>query len=33
LADSYAFLDEILPDYDVPEVSRAIATLGFRAGR
>ncbi|WP_211659175.1 PfkB family carbohydrate kinase [Phytoactinopolyspora halophila] len=30
LADSYAFLDDILPGYEVPEVSRAIATLGFR---
>jgi sugar/nucleoside kinase (ribokinase family) len=33
LADAYAFLEGILPDYEVPEVSRAIATLGFRSGR
>ncbi len=33
LIDNYGFLDTILPDDDVPEVSRAIATLGFRSGR
>ena len=33
LIDNYAFLDTILPDDDVPQVSRAIATLGFRSGR
>jgi sugar/nucleoside kinase (ribokinase family) len=33
LIDSYAFLETILPNIDVPEVSRAIATLGFRSGR
>jgi sugar/nucleoside kinase (ribokinase family) len=33
LVESYAFLGTALPDSDVPEVSRAIATLGFRSGR
>ncbi|PSL06865.1 sugar/nucleoside kinase (ribokinase family) [Haloactinopolyspora alba] len=33
LAGEYEFLDTVLPDDAVPEVSRAIATLGFRAGR
>ena len=33
LIENYAFLESILPDDDVPEVSRAIATLGFRTGR
>jgi sugar/nucleoside kinase (ribokinase family) len=33
LIDSYAFLEEYLPGDDVPEVSRAIATLGFRSRR
>ena len=33
LIDNDAFLDTILPDDDVPEVSRANATLGFRSGR
>ena len=32
LIENYAFLETILPD-DVPEVSRAIATLGFRTRR
>lgn len=31
LRRDYAFLDDILPGHAVPEVSRAIATLGFRA--
>jgi sugar/nucleoside kinase (ribokinase family) len=33
LIESYAFLEATLPHNDVPEVSRAIATLGFRSGR
>jgi sugar/nucleoside kinase (ribokinase family) len=33
LAERYAFVESNLPDEDVPEVSRAIATLGFRSGR
>jgi sugar/nucleoside kinase (ribokinase family) len=33
LIENYAFLEAVLPDDDVPEVSRAIATLGFRTGR
>ncbi|NEE04318.1 hypothetical protein G1H10_29520 [Phytoactinopolyspora halotolerans] len=33
LADDYTFLSKTLPDYDLPEVSRAIATLGFRSRR
>ena len=33
LIERYAFLESILPGGDVPEVSRAIATLGFRSGR
>ncbi|WP_298327972.1 PfkB family carbohydrate kinase [Haloactinopolyspora sp.] len=33
LAADYEFLEAVLPDDAVPEVSRAIATLGFRAGR
>nr|WP_233552580.1 PfkB family carbohydrate kinase [Jiangella rhizosphaerae] len=33
LADDYEFLNTIVPADAVPEVSRAIATLGFRAGR
>jgi sugar/nucleoside kinase (ribokinase family) len=33
LIESYAFLESSLPDDDVPEVSRAIATLGFRSRR
>lgn len=32
LAGTYAFLDETLPGHELPEVSRAIATLGFRMG-
>lgn len=30
-APGYAFLDDVLPDHPLPEVSRAIATLGFRS--
>ncbi len=33
LASEYEFLESVLPDDPVPEVSRAIATLGFRVGR
>lgn len=33
LVETFNFLQDILPDDDVPEVSRAIATLGFRSGR
>ncbi|WP_211239704.1 PfkB family carbohydrate kinase [Jiangella gansuensis] len=33
LAADYEFLERIVPDDALPEVSRAIATLGFRAGR
>lgn len=33
LAKEYGFLDGILPEHAVAEVSRAIATLGFRARR
>jgi sugar/nucleoside kinase (ribokinase family) len=31
LVESYGFLAAVLPDADIPEVSRAIATLGFRS--
>lgn len=33
LAGEYEFLADILPEHAEPETSRAIATLGFRAGR
>jgi sugar/nucleoside kinase (ribokinase family) len=33
LIEAYAFLESVLPDDDIREVSRAIATLGFRSGR
>jgi sugar/nucleoside kinase (ribokinase family) len=33
LTESYGFLESTLPNTDVPDVSRAIATLGFRSGR
>jgi sugar/nucleoside kinase (ribokinase family) len=33
LARDYEFLDAVLPDNAIPEAARALATLGFRAGR